>query len=210
MPKLERDLQCISEARGLDLHVIAQLQFLGIRMQVHLLVHSVGHRVAVQVMPEPVRSHFSDKIMGGEPCFHKSGVFVDLDPLTAKETRIGEQVLDQVHAPHAEYGLDQWLSPRCSVLPWLEAAGSWHLHRAPDQPAGPGAVARAMSMPQCPRLFRRTKTLATISRLARRSKMAATGPRDKMTRMIRWASRSPTGRAKVPLDSAAPRLRYRG
>ena len=33
-----------------DLHVIPQHELLGIRMQVHLLVHPVGHRVAVQVM----------------------------------------------------------------------------------------------------------------------------------------------------------------
>jgi hypothetical protein len=47
-----------------SLHVIAQHQLLGIGMEVHLLVHPVGHRVAVQVMLELVRSYVS----GTKPC----------------------------------------------------------------------------------------------------------------------------------------------
>jgi hypothetical protein len=35
-------------ARFSELHMIPQHQLLGIRMQVHLLVHPVGHRIAVQ------------------------------------------------------------------------------------------------------------------------------------------------------------------
>ena len=50
--QLERDLQCISEQRDLDLHVSPQHQLLGVRMQVHLLVYPVGHRVAAQVVLE--------------------------------------------------------------------------------------------------------------------------------------------------------------
>ena len=46
------DPKCIGEPRRLDLHVIAQHQFLGVGMQIHLLVHPVGHREAVQVMLE--------------------------------------------------------------------------------------------------------------------------------------------------------------
>jgi hypothetical protein len=33
-------------------------------MEVHLLVYSVGHRVAIQVMLEPVRSYVSDATCG--------------------------------------------------------------------------------------------------------------------------------------------------
>jgi hypothetical protein len=47
----------LSQPRGLDLHVIAQHQLLGIRMQVHLLVHPVGHRVAAQVMLQQRQGH---------------------------------------------------------------------------------------------------------------------------------------------------------
>jgi hypothetical protein len=41
----------------LDLRVIPQHQFLGIRMQMHLLVHPVGHRVAPQMMLEQCKRH---------------------------------------------------------------------------------------------------------------------------------------------------------
>ena len=39
-----------SQPRGLDLDVISQHEFLGIRMQVDLLAHPVGHRITVQVV----------------------------------------------------------------------------------------------------------------------------------------------------------------
>ena len=39
------------------LHVIPQHQLLGVRMQVNLLVHPLGHRVAVQVMLEERQRH---------------------------------------------------------------------------------------------------------------------------------------------------------
>jgi hypothetical protein len=48
LPRLERDLQCISDPRGLHLHMIPQHQLLGVGMQIHLLVHPLGHWVAVQ------------------------------------------------------------------------------------------------------------------------------------------------------------------
>ena len=57
-----------SQPRGLDLHVIPQHEFLGIRMQVDLLVHPIGHRIAVQVILEPVRSYVSGTISGTIPC----------------------------------------------------------------------------------------------------------------------------------------------
>ena len=46
MPKLERNLQRISELQALDLHMTVQHELLGVRMQVHLLVHPLGNRVA--------------------------------------------------------------------------------------------------------------------------------------------------------------------
>ena len=36
------------------LHVVPQHQLLRLRMQIHLLVHPVGYRIAVQVVLEPV------------------------------------------------------------------------------------------------------------------------------------------------------------
>jgi hypothetical protein len=39
------------------LHVIAQHQLLGVRMEVHLLVHPLGYRVAIQVMLEQRHGH---------------------------------------------------------------------------------------------------------------------------------------------------------
>jgi len=50
------------------LHVIALHEFLGIRMEVHLLVHPVGHWAAVQVVLEPVRSYAGHTISGTSPC----------------------------------------------------------------------------------------------------------------------------------------------
>jgi hypothetical protein len=41
----------------LDLHVIPQHELLGIRMQVDLLVHPLGHRIAVQVVLEQRQGH---------------------------------------------------------------------------------------------------------------------------------------------------------
>jgi hypothetical protein len=40
-----------------DLHVIAQHQLFGIRIQIHLLVYPLGHRVPVQVMLEQRQRH---------------------------------------------------------------------------------------------------------------------------------------------------------
>ena len=72
---LERKGQRISELparfsqpQDLDLHVIPQHQLLGIRMQVHLLVHPVGNRMPVEMMLEPVRSYVSGTISGTVPC----------------------------------------------------------------------------------------------------------------------------------------------
>jgi hypothetical protein len=53
--------------QSLDLHVVPQHQLLGIRVQVHLLVHPLGHWIAVQVMLEPVRSYVSGTISGTIP-----------------------------------------------------------------------------------------------------------------------------------------------
>jgi hypothetical protein len=52
-----KDLQRISEPRRPDLHVIPQHQFLGIRMELDLLVSPLGHRVAVQMMLEERQRH---------------------------------------------------------------------------------------------------------------------------------------------------------
>ena len=57
-----------SQPRGLDLDVISQHQLLGIRMQVDLLVHPLRHRIAVEVVLEPVRSYVSGTISGTIPC----------------------------------------------------------------------------------------------------------------------------------------------
>jgi len=48
--------------------VIPQHQLLRVRMQVHLLVYPLGHRIAVQVVLEPVRSYVSGTINGTNPC----------------------------------------------------------------------------------------------------------------------------------------------
>lgn len=47
----------ISHWQSLASHVIAQHQLLGIRMEVHLLMHLVGHRIAAQVMLEQRQGH---------------------------------------------------------------------------------------------------------------------------------------------------------
>jgi hypothetical protein len=60
----------------LHLCVIAQHEFLGIGLQIHLLVyprcarhrHPVGHRMPVQVVLEPVRSYVSGTLSGSSPC----------------------------------------------------------------------------------------------------------------------------------------------
>ena len=61
---LEKSGQRISESiitfrapQRLDLHVVPQHRFLGIRMQVDLLVHPVGHRMPVRVMLEQREGH---------------------------------------------------------------------------------------------------------------------------------------------------------
>jgi hypothetical protein len=51
-----------------DSNVIPQHQLLRVRMQVHLLVHPLGHRMPVQVMLEPVRSYVSGTISSTSPC----------------------------------------------------------------------------------------------------------------------------------------------
>ena len=59
-----------------NLHVIEQHELRRVRMQVPLLVyprcsrhrHPIGHRIAVQVMLEPVRSYASGTIRGSSPC----------------------------------------------------------------------------------------------------------------------------------------------
>jgi hypothetical protein len=63
MPQLETSDQQDHESlirfrrpQSLDLHVIAQQQLRGVRMEVNLLVHPLGHWIAIQVMLEPVRS----------------------------------------------------------------------------------------------------------------------------------------------------------
>ena len=48
--------------------MVLQHQLLGIQMKVHLLVHPVGHWIAVQMMLEPVRSYVSGTISGTIPC----------------------------------------------------------------------------------------------------------------------------------------------
>ena len=63
-----KDLQCISEPRALDLHMIPQHQFLGVGMEVHLLAYptprwaraSTPSRIAVVVIPSfaHVRARF--------------------------------------------------------------------------------------------------------------------------------------------------------
>jgi len=47
--------------------MIPQHQLLGVRMQIHLLVHPVGNRMPAQVMLEPVRSYVSGTISGTSP-----------------------------------------------------------------------------------------------------------------------------------------------
>jgi hypothetical protein len=47
--------------------MIPQHELLGAGMQIHLLVHPVGHWVAVQVMLEPVRSYVRSTINGSIP-----------------------------------------------------------------------------------------------------------------------------------------------
>jgi hypothetical protein len=66
----------LTEVMHPGLHVLPQHQFLRVGMQVHLLVypryarykHPVGHRVAAQVVLEPVRSYVSGTISGRSPC----------------------------------------------------------------------------------------------------------------------------------------------
>ena len=61
-----------SQPRGLDLHMIAHHQFLGIWMQIHLLVHPAGNGIPIhgleQPMLGPVCSYVSDTIGGSNPC----------------------------------------------------------------------------------------------------------------------------------------------
>ena len=52
----------------LDLHVVAQHELRGVRMQAHLLTHPLRHRIAAQMMLEPVRSYVSGTISGNSPC----------------------------------------------------------------------------------------------------------------------------------------------
>jgi hypothetical protein len=48
--------------------MIPQHQLLRVRMQVHLLVHPLGHRMPVHMMLEPVRSYVSGTIRDSSPC----------------------------------------------------------------------------------------------------------------------------------------------
>jgi hypothetical protein len=57
-----------SHPRGLDLDVIAQHELLGGRMQVYLPVHPLRHRIAAQVMLEPVQSYVSGTTSGTNSC----------------------------------------------------------------------------------------------------------------------------------------------
>jgi hypothetical protein len=50
------------------LHVVPQHELLGIRIEIHLLVHPVGYRMPVQVILEPVRSYVRGTISGSRPC----------------------------------------------------------------------------------------------------------------------------------------------
>ncbi len=57
MPDLERSdrpgyesLIRFRRPQSLSLHVVAQHQLLGVEMQIHLLVHPLGHRILVRVM----------------------------------------------------------------------------------------------------------------------------------------------------------------
>jgi hypothetical protein len=77
----------ILPSTSLDLHVIPQHQLLRIRMQVHLLVHPLRHRVAAQVVleqrqwhdqghqPLPVVFNEAQKLQPteGRPCPHSTG-----------------------------------------------------------------------------------------------------------------------------------------
>jgi len=56
-----------SQPRGLDLHMIPQHELLGVRMQIHLLVHPFGHWIPVQVVLEPVRNCVSGTMSGSRP-----------------------------------------------------------------------------------------------------------------------------------------------
>jgi hypothetical protein len=65
MPELarrdQRDCESLirfsSRPQSLDLHVVPQHQILGIRMQLHLLVHPLRHRIAVQMMLDQRQRH---------------------------------------------------------------------------------------------------------------------------------------------------------
>jgi hypothetical protein len=64
MPHLERSVQPSSKTLihsgrppRSDLHVVPQHEFLGIRMEIDLLVHPLRHRVAVQVMLQERQRH---------------------------------------------------------------------------------------------------------------------------------------------------------
>jgi hypothetical protein len=48
--------------------MIPQHELLGAGMQIHLLVHPLGNRVAVQVVFEPVLSYVRGTISGTSPC----------------------------------------------------------------------------------------------------------------------------------------------
>jgi hypothetical protein len=68
--RLDQSPGWVSDTLGCDssLHVIAQHQLLGIRMQVNLVVHPLGHRVPVKLVLEPVRSYVMGTISGSSPC----------------------------------------------------------------------------------------------------------------------------------------------
>jgi hypothetical protein len=53
-----------SDRSKAGIHMVAQHQFLGLRIEIHPLFHPVGHRMSVQVVLEPLRSYFS----GTSPC----------------------------------------------------------------------------------------------------------------------------------------------
>ena len=65
-----------TETMTKSLHMILQHELLGVRMQVHLQVyprcaryrHPLRHRIAVEVMLEPVRSYVRGTISGTIPC----------------------------------------------------------------------------------------------------------------------------------------------
>lgn len=69
MPHLERSVQPSSKTlihsgrpQRSDLHVVPQHEFLGIRMEIDLLMHPLRHRIAVLLVLEPVRSYVGGTI----------------------------------------------------------------------------------------------------------------------------------------------------